>query len=58
MNEIQGEGKAATFIFTDNSINEKGFLEDINNIINTGVDELVFEEEELLLEITHNWLNP
>ena len=30
----------------------------MNEIQGEGIEELVFEEEELLLEMTHKWLDP
>ena len=41
-----GKGEATTFIFTDNSIKEEGFLEDINNILNTGEVPNIFPADE------------
>ena len=40
------KGEATTFIFTDNSIKEEGFLEDINNILNTGEVPNIFPADE------------
>ena len=40
------KGDATTFIFTDNSIKEEGFLEDINNILNTGEVPNIFPSDE------------
>jgi dynein heavy chain len=36
MRTCGAKGSTTTFIFTDNSIKEEAFLEDINNILNTG----------------------
>ena len=41
-----GKGEATTFIFTDNSIKEEGFLEDVNNILNTGEVPNIFPADE------------
>ena len=30
------QGKPVTFLFTDNQIANEGFVEDINNVLNTG----------------------
>ena len=41
-----GAGKLTSFIFTDNSIKEEAFLEDINNILNTGEVPNIFPIDE------------
>jgi dynein heavy chain len=43
---VGGKGEQTTFIFTDNSIKEEGFLEDINNILNTGEVPNIFPADE------------
>ena len=46
MRTCGGKGATTTFIFTDNSIKEEAFLEDINNILNTGEVPNIFPAEE------------
>eukprot|EP00400_MALV-I_sp_L67-5_P001083 gene1083-514_t len=47
MNDVVvGEGKGITFLFSDTQIVEEGFLEDINNILNTGEVPNLFEATE------------
>ena len=40
------KGSTTSFIFSDNSIKEEAFLEDINNILNTGEVPKIFPAEE------------
>jgi len=40
-----GKGKATVFLFTDVQIKEEGFLEDVNNILNTGEIPNLFADE-------------
>jgi dynein heavy chain, axonemal len=46
MRTCGGKGATTTFIFTDNSIKEEAFLEDINNILNTGEVPNIFPPDE------------
>jgi len=46
MKGVGGKGQPTSFIFTDNSIKEEAFLEDINNILNTGEVPNIFTAEE------------
>lgn len=46
MRKVGGKGEQTTFIFTDNSIKEESFLEDINNILNTGEVPNIFPPDE------------
>lgn len=41
-----GKGQATSFIFTDTQIKEEGFLEDVNNILNTGEIPNLFAADE------------
>jgi dynein heavy chain len=41
-----GKGQATSFIFTDTQIKEEGFLEDVNNILNTGEIPNLFAPDE------------
>jgi len=40
-----GKGKTTVFLFTDVQIKEEGFLEDVNNILNTGEIPNLFADE-------------
>ena len=44
--ESGGEAKATSFVFTDSQIKEDGFLEDINNLLNTGEVPNIFPPDE------------
>jgi len=46
MRSVGGKGNPTTFIFTDNSIKEEAFLEDVNNILNTGEVPNIFPPDE------------
>lgn len=46
MRSVGGKGNPTSFIFTDNSIKEEAFLEDINNILNTGEVPNIFPPDE------------
>ena len=46
MRDCGGKGQKTTFIFTDNAIKEQAFLEDINNILNTGEVPNIFPADE------------
>lgn len=46
MRKVGVKGTSTTFIVTDNSIKEESFLEDINNILNTGEVPNIFNVEE------------
>ena len=46
MRGVGGKGQPTSFIFTDNSIKEEAFLEDINNILNTGEVPNIFTAED------------
>lgn len=35
MKNAGGKNEATTFLFTDSQIKEEGFVEDINNLLNT-----------------------
>lgn len=41
-----GKGKPTVFLFTDTQIKKEGFLEDINNILNTGEVPNLFPSDE------------
>jgi len=41
-----GKGNATSFLFTDTQIKEEGFLEDVNNILNTGEVPNIFPADE------------
>jgi dynein heavy chain len=46
MRKVGGNGAPTTFLFTDTQIKEDGFLEDINNILNTGEVPNIFPADE------------
>jgi len=46
MRTVGGKGCPTVFIFTDNSIKEEAFLEDVNNILNTGEVPNIFPPDE------------
>jgi dynein heavy chain, axonemal len=46
MRSLGVKGERTTFIFNDNSIKEESFLEDINNILNTGEVPNIFAPDE------------
>jgi dynein heavy chain len=46
-----GKGEKSVFLFTDSQIKEEGFVEDINNLLNTGEVPNLFPPE-LIVEIT------
>ena len=46
MRSVGGKGQPTSFIFNDNSIKEEAFLEDVNNILNTGEVPNIFTPEE------------
>lgn len=46
MKAVGVKGERTTFIFNDNSIKEESFLEDINNILNTGEVPNIFPPDE------------
>ena len=46
LRESGGKGDITTFLFTDSQIKEEGFLEDINNILNTGEVPNIFPPDE------------
>ena len=46
MRKVWVKGDMTSFIVTDNSIKKEAFLEDINNILNTGEVPNIFNAEE------------
>jgi len=46
LRDCGGKGEITTFLFTDSQIKEEGFLEDINNILNTGEVPNLFPSDE------------
>ena len=46
MRSVGIKGDRTTFIFNDNSIKQESFLEDINNILNTGEVPNIFPADE------------
>ncbi|CAJ1432693.1 unnamed protein product, partial [Effrenium voratum] len=47
MDVLKGEGKGLAFLFSDTQIVKESFLEDINNILNTGEVPNLFLAEEM-----------
>lgn len=46
MRNVGIKGDRTTFIFNDNSIKQESFLEDVNNILNTGEVPNIFPADE------------
>ena len=46
MRLVGGKANSTTFLFTDTQIKEEGFLEDVNNILNTGEVPNIFPADE------------
>jgi dynein heavy chain len=46
MRQVGGKGNSTTFLFTDTQIKQESFLEDINNILNTGEVPNIFPADE------------
>lgn len=53
-----GEGKPTVFLFSDNQLKMESFLEDMNNILNTGEVPNIFESDEkaLVIDMVRNAL--
>jgi len=46
MRSCGGKGQPTSFVFNDNSIKEEAFLEDVNNILNSGEVPNIFNPED------------
>jgi dynein heavy chain len=46
MRSCGGKGQPTSFVFNDNSIKEEAFLEDVNNILNSGEVPNIFTPED------------
>jgi dynein heavy chain len=46
MRDVGIKAEPTAFIFTDNSVKQESFLEDINNILNTGEVPNIFAPDE------------
>jgi len=57
MSQVGTKGNQTTFLFTDTQIKEEGFLEDINNILNTGEVPNIFPVDEKV-DICENMRQP
>lgn len=51
------EGKPTVFLFTDSQLKDESFLEDINNILNTGEVPNLFAKEDLVSLLFSLWSN-
>jgi dynein heavy chain len=46
MRQVGGKGNPTGFLFTDTQIKQESFLEDVNNILNTGEVPNIFPADE------------